>query len=90
MLEHVASGVNTLEAQLRQQMHGGVDQLKAKLAFYPPASSYVFEEDPQLGALQMWIGGAADARMLAAAPGFSVFWVRKQHSGGSGAINPAL
>jgi len=74
-------------------MNGGVDQLKAKLAFYPPEASYIFEEEPQLGALQMWLidPETRSKGVLAAAPGFSVFWLLKQDSSslGSSTLAPS-
>jgi hypothetical protein len=69
--------VKTLDSQLRAQMSGGVDHLKAKLAFYPPPPTYFLETEPRLGALQMWIldKERPDEGSLVMATGFTVTWL---------------
>ena len=99
ILQRGGKALKSLDVQLRQQVSGGVDQLKGKLAFYPPPSTYAFQNDQATGALQMFFvfeqereespegdGESSNRRVLAAAPGFSVFWLKRSSDHGGDKI----
>jgi len=70
----VAAGLKTLDATVQAHVEGGFSHLTSKLAFYPPPASYLFRQDPRMGALQMWMLQASEATVVLS-PGFSAFWI---------------